>query len=482
MISKESVGVEISKNHLAMTYAKATPFSINIRAHAVYDLEAGVCHDEKRETIRTQLKDFLSRHSLASADIWIGLPSGTVIQRVIRLPLAAKENLGKAIEYELRKYIPLGAESIYFRYQVLEEIRDEKQIKILVAAVKKKDLDLIVEIRNDLGIGICGVESAVTAGINGLNWVSKFMSDSAYGLAYAADGTVHIGCIKDNRLHFIRSIDLDDDLMAQSDRLCSELDIQKDVIADAIDVLNVYCHGPGATEELLEGLNRLPNMAFSLPDLNQSPLKENDTVVGMGLALKGLQSVTVDINLLPEQLRKKSSVIGRYLTISLVALVFLSGITWAGSHFMRQRLIHVRVERELSDLSDQIVVLGKVQSEITALQDRIDYLEGLKQDRIKALELLKALTETLPDTAWLITFSLSEKSIEIKGYADQSTQLLPQLEAYPLFANVRFLSTITKGKDGNEVFKIGFDLRQSEQSSAAAGRQLSKAAGRRISK
>jgi general secretion pathway protein L len=106
------------------------------------------------DTIRARLKDFLHRHRIGSACIWIGLPHEMVIQRVIRLPAAAKENLAKALEYELPKYLPLQPEDIYFRYQILDEDRDERQLKILVAAVKKKDLAPLIELRNHLDVGI----------------------------------------------------------------------------------------------------------------------------------------------------------------------------------------------------------------------------------------------------------------------------------------------------------------------------------------
>ena len=467
MISKESVGVEISNRHLTIVHAKATPFSTKICAQAVYNIEAASQLDSELEAMSTKVREFLSRYSIESACIWIGLPPEMVIQRVIRLPSAAKENLGKALEYELQKYIPLESESIYFRYQVLDEDRDERQIKILVAAVKKKDLALLIEIRDHFGAGICGVESTATAGINGLKWASKFLSEKTYALAYATDSAVHLSYIEDDRLQFIQTIDLNVDLMNQSERILQELDCLEAINADPIGALNVYCHGPNATEDLLRIMNKLPNLEFSLLDLSQSQLEENDPIAGMGLALKGLQPVTVDINLLPEQFRKKSSVIGRYLTMSLVALVLLSGMAWVGSHVSHQRLVNMRVDRELNELSDEIKALGKVQSEITAFQERIDYLDNLKQKRIEALELLKALTEALPDTAWLLALSISDKKAEIRGYADQSTQLISLLEESPLFANVRFLSTITKGRDGNEVFKIGFELNRLGKSSVA---------------
>ena len=51
MISKESVGVEISSNKLTIAYVKATPFNTKICAHAAYDLDANSRFGEKMETI-----------------------------------------------------------------------------------------------------------------------------------------------------------------------------------------------------------------------------------------------------------------------------------------------------------------------------------------------------------------------------------------------------------------------------------------------
>jgi Tfp pilus assembly protein PilN len=460
MISKKSVGVEISNHHLTIAYVKATPFNTKICAYAVHDLNATSGFGEKMDTIGAMVKDFLRHHRLGDACIWIGLPAEMVIQRVISLPSAVKENLAKALEYELPKYIPLASEDVYFRYQILSENRVERQLKILIAAVKKKDLAPLIELRNRLGDGICGVESTATAGINGLKWASNAISDKAYALAYAADNAVHLSCFEDEKLQFIRTLDLNDDFLSQSERIFQEFDYTGTISpeSEATAALKVYCHGPDATEDRLQLLNELPNLEFSPLDLGQSPLKESDPIAGTGLALKGLQRVSVNINLFPGEFRKKSSVIGRYIMLTLVLLTLITGMAWAGSHFMHQRMTHMRIDKELNELSDEINTLGQAQSEITALQERIDYLNHLRQDRTHVLEFLKALTETLPDTAWLRGLSVAGNKVEIEGYADYSTQLIPQLEASPLVANAKFISTITKGRDGKEVFKIGFEI------------------------
>jgi general secretion pathway protein L len=462
MFSKESVGVEISNDHLTIAHVKATPFDTKVCAHAGYELDASSGFGEKMGTIHTMVKDFLRQHHIGTACLWIGLPAQMVIQRVFRLPSAAKENLAKALEYELPKYLPLPPEDIYFRYQILDEDREEKQLTILVAAVKRKDLAPLIELRNDLGASICGVESTATAGINGLKLASKSIFQKAYALAYVADSTLQLSYFKNEQLRFMRTLDFNDDLMDQAERMLQEFDYSGTIGAesDAAAALNVYCHGPGATPDMLQKLNELPNLEFSLLDLSDSPLAENNPIAGTGLALKSLQRVVLDINLFPEQFRKKPSVIGRYATLALVVLALISGMAWATSHFVHQRLSDMRVDAELNELSDEIKALGQAQSEITALQERIDYLNNLRKERIDALEFLKELTEVLPDTAWLSGLSITDNRVEIQGYADYSTRLIPQLEASSLFANAKFISTITQGRDGKQVFKIGFEIKR----------------------
>jgi Tfp pilus assembly protein PilN len=460
MISKESVGVEISDNYLKIAYAKATPFDTEICAQAVHDLGGTGRLAEKIDAIIAMVKNFWRQHRIGDACIWIGLPAEMVFQRVISLPLAAKENIGKALEYELQKYMPLELEDIYVGHQILDEDRAERRLKILVSAVKKKDLAPLIEQRNHLGAGICGLESAVTAAINGLQWAGKSIFEKAYALAYVAGSSLHLSYFEGDQLQFIRSLDLHDDLTYQLSQIFQESEhtTTTNSESDSPAHLKVHCHGPDATEDMLQTLNKLPNLDFSHLDLSESPLQEGNQTVSTGLALKSLQPVPLDINLFPRQFRKKPSLLGRYLTLALAVLMLITGMAWAGSSYIRPRIVTMRLDRELNELSDEIKALEQVQGKITSLQQRIDYLNKLRQKEIQLLDFLRELTETVPDTAWLLGLSVAGNKVEIQGNANYSTELISQLEASPLFANAEFISTITKARDGKEIFKIGFEI------------------------
>ena len=255
--------------------------------------------------------------------------------------------------------------------------------------------------------------------------------------------------------------------MDQLIRILQEFEFRgaMDTESDTSDALTVYCHGPDASNDVLRKLNVSPDLEFSHLDQHQNTFAEASPIASTGLALKSLQSVAVDLNLLPDQFRKKPSIISRYLSIVLVLLTLITAMAWAGSYYIHYRIMDRQVDQELNELSGEIKTLGQAQSQIATLQERIDYLNILRQNRIYALEFLKELTEVIPDTAWLRRLSVKDNQVIVEGYADYSTQLIQQLETSPLFSDAKFISSITMGRDGKEVFKIGFEInRQSGES------------------
>jgi Tfp pilus assembly protein PilN len=455
MIAKGSVGVAISRSRLTIVFAKASPFRTQIRACATHELDPAASVPERTAAVCALVQSFWRQHRIGDACIWIGLPADVVIQRVIALPSAARENLDKAIEYELQKYIPRELEHFHFQYQVLHEDRAERRLHILVSAVKKGDLGPIIEARDNFSAGIFGVESAATAAINGLRWATGPLREKTYGLGYAAEGTMHLAYFEDGEPRHVWALDLGDDVAPQRQQLLQRLEA---LGAGPGATLRVYCHGPAATEDVLRAWNGAPNLEFRRLELPEDFPEGDNAIVGAGLAVKGLHQVALDINLFPEPFRKRPSVLGRYVGGALAALALVGGVAWAASQFLHPRVLDRRVERELSELAGEVEALRQLQAQAQELRGQIEYLDGLRRERMDALGFLKELTEVLPDTSWLLSLSVAGDKAAIQGIAESSTELIPQLEASPLFGNAQFTATITKGREGQDVFKIGFDI------------------------
>ena len=86
------------------------------------------------------------------------------------------------------------------------------------------------------------------------------------------------------------------------------------------------------------------------------------------------------------------------------------------------------------------------------------FLEGAVGARARQAEILRELTGLIPDSAYLSEYSFRERTVEITGLAPSASQLLPVLEASPLFAGVEFSAPIVAQGAGLERFRIRLRL------------------------
>jgi general secretion pathway protein L len=149
--------------------------------------------------------------------------------------------------------------------------------------------------------------------------------------------------------------------------------------------------------------------------------------------------------------------------VALVALTLVSGIAWGGSTLLQKRFYQARLDREINRLADDVAGIERLQADAQEIRDKLQFLQGQKQGSQNVLDIFKALTEIIPDSAWVREISIEPNGIRLDGYADAAAELIPLIDASPLFTDVSFLSAITKGRDGKEKFRIGFKLAQPDR-------------------
>ena len=173
-----------------------------------------------------------------------------------------------------------------------------------------------------------------------------------------------------------------------------------------------------------------------------------------GLALKAFQTPPTDINLLPPRLRKRASRAGLFTMVSLGVLLVLLLLAWAGGNVLQRRLTLDRLNAELKTLSTVIAEIERDRNECARLENQLKALQDLYAGP-SALEILKELSERIPETAWVMGFTFSDNGVELEGEADSASELIPLLDESPVFRDVVFLSTITKTREGKDRFRIG---------------------------
>jgi general secretion pathway protein L len=310
------------------------------------------------------------------------------------------------------------------------------------------------------------VEPGTSAIANGFSRHAGSMSEAAYGLVVLTSDQIHLVHMQDGVFQGGRTYERPDnvaDLMAAIRKGLSLLRLG-DSDNQAAEAFPVHVCVEDSRENLPSQLQEaFPEYAWHTAAWGGNDLPEPDMMAAYGLALKGLQKPATSTNLLPLHLRKQPSRLGQYLMVALVALTLVSGIAWGGSTLLQKRFYHARLDREINRLADDVAGIERLQADAQEIHDKLQFLQGQKQGSQNVLDIFKALTEIIPDSAWVREITIEPNGIRLDGYADAAAELIPLIDASPLFTDVSFLSAITKGRDGKEKFRIGFKLAQPDR-------------------
>jgi type IV pilus assembly protein PilM len=163
----------------------------------------------------TQAKDFSEAIKKACEEARIStkkinasvFPKGTII-RYLLLPYMSREELKKAMDFEIGRYIPFEKDDVTSDYQILREDPDKKNMQILLVATKKKIVEERIKIIQDAGLEpqIISIDSLVLKNVFEINYPDK--RDITVGLLNLGSKITNINIVRDNFSYFMRDIQL----------------------------------------------------------------------------------------------------------------------------------------------------------------------------------------------------------------------------------------------------------------------------------
>ncbi len=96
----------------------------------------------------------------------------------------------------------------------------------------------------------------------------------------------------------------------------------------------------------------------------------------------------------------------------------------------------------------------QLRSTLESAQEAAQFLSQERRQRPFAIDIVRALTQILPDDAFLEALDVRAGEVQLQGATRQASRLLPLLEASPLFREVTFGASTTQNPDGSERFQI----------------------------
>lgn len=434
----KDISVALQRGTISLAYGTRFLSAIHIKQTKKY------LFAEDRYPLPDELLSSLSlafsEFDLPKTGITLSIPKEWTIVRTVEFPSTVKENIHNVITYELDRLTPFAAEEAFFDFRLLENKAD--RLSMLLMAVKTDHLKPYLDVLTEGGYHVDRITvnlSAFGTLCSDIYKQSDFIfvetGESGYEGALFSQGLP----VKTFSGAFSGS-----DEMSKATMLSGEIKsllqtshasnstpqiivLSKDINPAFKEMLKTRLQMPvRILEETANGL-RLPQPTDDVP------------WAAVGSVLQSLGTKSEKINLLMKGRHEKQKV-PYALTILLLLIITL---VWGG-----YLVAPLKIEkRKLQEVSGRIPAkkeeARKVEDlikEADALRSEISLIQNFKSDRTMTLNIMKELTTLLPKNAWTYRVKIAATSVIIEGYADAATELLPKLEASPLFKKVEFAS------------------------------------------
>ncbi|ACN16097.1 GspL [Desulforapulum autotrophicum HRM2] len=463
MFFQNSIGIDIRENSIIVLRLKSSFKGIRLVAHNEFVLQKKETLEQNLVSAAEFVGEWIDQDTPESALIHLGIPRSLAILKFIELPFAVKENLGTTLKYEMDKHVPIPVDDIDFDYQILEADEKRNLLRVLLVVVKKKSLRPYLNFIKGLGQKVLGVEITSSAFFNCFCHLSNGAFKGRQAFVGLTSELLEIGIVEHGLLTSSRSFPLAEYDGEVQGLIESELHSLVEVSRSEKLSVKLFPWGLTRDGDLLKQLGKNDAFDIEIMDWTKAGVFSPDqpspeAIVALGLALKGLKKLPLQINLLPFVMRRKPDRAGLYFMAVFAVLAILSCASWGGSFILHQKMVMEEMQAQIKTLGVEVLSLDTLQKNCRNLEERVDFLNNIKLERVSITDTLKALSVIVPKETWLQGFTYSEKGMQIEGTARSASEMISLLEASPLFKDVVFMTTIRKDKEGNEKFKIGLKV------------------------
>ncbi len=358
----------------------------------------------------------------------LGLPLELFTIVHFTLPLAAAENLEDAVGYELMRHVPHDLKGFHWHYRCQEE---DGRLTVSVTLAPKNRIAEYLAIFSASGFNL----SAVFPGLFFIAWMVRNP-----GLYLGAAGGRREMVLFDGhtvtfqaRESFVAGGD-SDNFLAHNLPLAENR---------GLSFNQVFLWGEAAS--LGDDLQAL-RPALELREMTQLP--EN-------LRLEW-SAFPYSIDLIsPDILRRRRLWFKLEVAAALFLLAAIIGMP-VSALVGKQRHLH-KLEKKLAVVRLEADKLSGLRKQNQALIQYFETLSEQVHEQSVTIDILKELTELIPQDTWLRSLAIRGRKIYLSGTSSSATSVVKALEDSPLFKEVHFDSPVVK-KGNVETFKIIVDL------------------------
>ncbi len=405
---------------------------------------------------RHRVQSFLQRNRADQCSVVLALPRREVLLRQLDLPVEARDNLAKVVDYQLVNLLPSEEQAVATDTLAVREESDPPRLRVTLFVVLRSTLGSHLDSCRELGLAPDRILPAAVA-------LAEYQRANATGAA-AAPGLVlrldpprgELAGLVDGRLKLCKEFRYDPSTLEES--LESELELFRGEAGLGEEVpIKLFLAGDG--QALGGAEERLPVRTLSPPRpavSSRPPVRPSAAEwPALAAAFSGFRRKdALAVNLLPAEQRPRKSRGERVSTYALAGLnaLLLLGLLLQGP--VQQRALSQRMSRERERLEPAVSAFRKVEAERNLWRDRAGLLERHRNRNAHLLAALADLSLILPRDSMVRLFNLEDGVVRLQGTSGQAASLPRILEDSRYLKEVELVSGITRDSKGRESYHI----------------------------
>ncbi len=471
IIPGKNLCISIGADRIGICYG--SKFLSRIRIIGFKDIlfKNGCCPDP--EDFASNVFSAVNELGTNKSDITLSIPKSWAIIRLVEFPLVVKKELSSAVSFELDRLTPFSPENALYDFTIKNE-KDDKICLLLIAA----KAELVNRYIESLAVKDIQVKR-VTVNLSGIGALLShmdqksdfiFVQTTKYGYegGLITDGSISAG--------FTGSFS-ENEKPGYDETLVKEINAMITAhsgYGKPLKIIADFLNGAGVIPEhkLSMSVCNLGHMDFKLSlagkshqDIKKAPL------ISAGGMLESLQSKAVKPDLLCKGTHRQSKT-PLALSIFLMLVISAIGVFHVIMPFKMEKQRLAEIDRQIVLIKDEAGKVEEIKKETESLESEIQAVHNFKHNSPMYLPILKELTIILPAKAWLTRIKITETTVEIEGYAEAATDILPKLEASSYFNKAEFASTTTRDPRKNvDRFAIKMEIRGSEKDKKEAAKK-----------
>jgi Tfp pilus assembly protein PilN len=445
---QESLGIDFRTNHLILSLLRKSFRKIRLVDYRIYPLWSEGQREVQEAQWISLITTFISKNEVNKERVSVSIPREKALIRFLRLPLTTTENLRKVLEYEAPKLTPFDKEAFFFDYQVLKT--DAEWVYLMAVFVKKDDMEPYLNLMKKMGIQPVSVQIPA---VSALNLFFYHEGDKGHEVSVLLD--VNVPFCEMNILEgkeWKDSFHLPLGGEKQEERILHAFR-RGDLKDPSLSRAMFFVYGLDATEKALPNFQEADGMkGVASPPMDRIEVGADETLPdyiypSIGLPLTGLTHTRLKVNLLPVEMRKKVREYGKSVFLILLSLAVVLGLTWGGGVYSRYEKELESLRAELKKKKPEVEAVEKLQKQRTELTVEMTEFEKITRGAVSEVRILQELTQILPSSVWIWQYKFSGREIEISGFADSASELIPLLDKSAIFEKVEFLAPVTKERE-----------------------------------